>query len=97
MCQQLQALTAFMCMHACTTDVGADAAEAILKLYPTPLSLFQAYEEKMLQARARGENVVGAANAMLQGTPLNPQRKLGPMASQKVFSCLFANGWDPSG
>ena len=71
--------------------VGADLAEAILRVYPTPLSLHTAYEAGMRGAPAG--QVVTAAQRLLEGIRVSPARKIGAQQSAKVFDTLFAAGW----
>lgn len=75
----------------CAAGVGADLAEAILRTYPTPLSLRTAYEAAMKGA-APGQ-AISAAQRLLEGICVSPARKIGAQQSAKVFDSLFAAGW----
>lgn len=75
----------------CSAGVGADLAEAILGVYPTPLSLKTAYEAAMKGA-PQGQAVT-AAQRLLEGIRVSPARKIGAQQSGRVFDTLFAAGW----
>ena len=71
--------------------VGAELAEAILRAYPTPLALRQAYEAAMRSA-APGR-AVREVQGLLAGLHVNPARRVSAAQSAKVFDSLFAAGW----
>ena len=71
--------------------VGADLAEAILRVYSTPLSLKLAYEAAMRGAPPG--QAVTAAQRLLEGIRVSPARKIGAQTSGRVFDTLFAAGW----
>lgn len=71
--------------------MGAELAEAILRAYPTPLALRQAYEAAMRGA-APG-CAVRDAQGLLAGLVVNPARRVSTGQSAKVFDSLFAAGW----
>ncbi|KAK9812501.1 hypothetical protein WJX73_004560 [Symbiochloris irregularis] len=75
--------------------VGADVSEAILRVYPTPVSLWRAYRDRMLQAQAQSKSVVAEATALLVGIPVGPGRTIGNRQASNVFTSMFANGWMP--
>lgn len=62
--------------------IGAELAEAILKEYPTPHALREAY----LKAGSRP-----AARALLAGIKVGELRTVGPVAAGNVFDLLFGN------
>ncbi len=66
-------------------------AETILQAYPTPLSLWKAYESAMKNA-APGA-AVSDAEQFLAGLRVSPARKISVNQSAKVFNSLFAAGW----
>ena len=68
-------------------------AEAILRVYPTPVSLFRAYEATWRQAVARGGDAAAECSALLFQLPVGPGRSIQKQQAQKVFTCLFANAW----
>ncbi|KAK9828498.1 hypothetical protein WJX72_000382 [[Myrmecia] bisecta] len=80
-------------MLTAVPGVGPDMAEAVLRKYPTPRSLFEAYRSTMLAARARNLDVTAAANKLLLGTEISKGRAFSINQSTKVFSTLFANAW----
>ena len=49
----------------CRAGVGSEAAEAILQAFPTPLSLFQAYQGAARRARAHGLRASAVATQVL--------------------------------
>ncbi|BDA43201.1 probable crossover junction endonuclease MUS81 [Coccomyxa sp. Obi] len=71
--------------------VGAELAEAILRVYPTPLLLRNAYEDAMKQAPPGA--AVQRAQGLLAGLIVSPARKISMNQSAKVFDSLFAAGW----
>lgn len=73
------------------SGVGAELAEAILRVYPTPLQLRTAYERAM-RAAAPGASVQ-QAQSLLAGIKVSPSRKISVNQSAKVFDSLFAAGW----
>ena len=81
--------------HVHCAAVGADVAEAILQVYPTPLSLFRAYEAAISQAQARGGSPLEEASELLLNIHVGPGPAIGPVRSRKVFTTLFANAWLP--
>jgi hypothetical protein len=66
-------------------------AETILQAYPTPLSLWKAYDAAMKNA-APGAAVLDAQR-LLTGLQVSPARKISSSLSTKVFDSLFAAGW----
>lgn len=74
--------------------MGAEAAEAILKVFPTPKSLLQAYEGTWQNALGNGGNAAAAAEKLLQQLPMGPGRTIGIRKSQNMFKNLFANAWE---
>lgn len=77
------------CVHC--EGVGAELAEAILRVYPTPLLLRNAYEDAMKQAPSGA--AVQRAQGLLAGLIVSPARKISVNQSAKVFDSLFAAGW----
>lgn len=75
-----------------SAGVGADVAETILQAYPTPLSLWKAFEAAMKNA-APG-SALGDARRVLTGLVVSPARKISVNQSAKVFDSLFAAGWN---
>jgi hypothetical protein len=66
------------------------AIDAILRVYPTPLSLFRAYEDAAARAQAEGRDPVAAAQAVLQGIHISPGRGITLRQSALVHGQLFA-------
>lgn len=75
--------------------VGQDAAEAILRQYPTPISLWRAYQSIMAAAISGGTDATAQAQQMLRDIPTSALRKIGPSTSKKVFECLFSDQCNP--
>ncbi|KAK9831459.1 hypothetical protein WJX81_007468 [Elliptochloris bilobata] len=73
--------------------VGSELAEAVLRAYPTPLSLWRAYAAAQSAASAAGQPAGPAAAAVLAGLPVSAHRKVSPAQAAKVFGGLFACGW----
>ena len=73
---------------AVVAGISSETCETILQAYPTPISLWRAYEAVIRDATGRGQNTVAAANKLLTCLP-----RIGPDTSRLVFSSLFANGW----
>ena len=78
-------------MTSVGAGVGSELAEAILRAFPTPLSLRQAYEAAMKGAPP-GRAVL-CAQKLLIGLQVNNARRISPNQSAKVFDSLFAAGW----
>ena len=73
--------------------MGCELAEAVLRAYPTPLSLWHAYAAALASASAAGQAPAPAAAGVLAGLPVSARRKISPAQAAKVFSGLFAGGW----
>jgi hypothetical protein len=75
--------------------IGVEAVHAVVAAYPTPISLFRAYEACMRQALASPNgNATAAAQGMLTTLQLGSGRQLGPHKARVVYEKLFMNGWD---
>jgi len=61
----------------------------ILQEYPTPISLWRAYQACIRGALAGGGDAVAAGNSMLTRLP-----GIGPETSRSVYTHLMANGWE---
>jgi hypothetical protein len=71
---------------------------AIVATYPTPISLFRAYEATIttaLNAPApqAGIGATAAARGLLAGLQQGSGQRLGASKAAAVFDALFANGW----
>ena len=73
--------------------MGPELAEAVLRAHPTPLSLWQAYAAALAVASAAGRPAAPAAAGVLAGLLVSAHRKISPAQAAKVFSGLFASGW----
>ena len=75
--------------------IGVEAVQAVVAAYPTPISLFRAYQSCMRAALAApGGNATAAAQGMLTGLQLGSGRSLGLHKARVVYEKLFMNGWD---
>lgn len=80
------------------TGLGQVAVTAIAAEYPTPISLFKAYEAAARAAMAAGRNVDAAARGLLAGLTASDGagggvRMVGTQKSARVYDHLFSNGW----
>lgn len=72
--------------------------EGIASRYPTPISLYRAYQGAMEGAAGGGRNVHAAARELLAGLRVRSEegapggRSLGAVAAARVYDHLFANG-----
>eukprot|EP00892_Ulva_mutabilis_P010853 jgi/Ulvmu1/813/UM010_0187.1 len=73
--------------------VGGETAEAIVRQYPTPISLFRAYDECKAEAEVKGQNAEAACVRLLAVLPVTLTRKIGPSAAGSVYRNLFQLGW----
>eukprot|EP00775_Hariotina_reticulata_P012004 gene12004-12148_t len=79
------------------SGIGVEAVLAIVSIYPTPISLFWAYEATIQAALAAGHNATGAAQALLCDVCQASGQRVGPAKSKHVYDKLFANGWNVTG
>lgn len=74
--------------------VGNLLSDAILRAYPTPISLWSAYRAAIIAAMQRNGDAVAAANGMLVGLTVSQGiRKVTARESALVYRSLFSNGW----
>lgn len=69
--------------------IGPMVIDAILQLYPTPLSLHRAFQKAMDDAVGIGRDPADAAYAVLRGVPTTPGRTITHRQSSLVFHALF--------
>lgn len=69
--------------------VGPETAAALVKLYPTPAALFEAYTACAVAARATGGDVDAACVQLLTAVPVTLARKVGAKAARSIYSNLF--------
>lgn len=80
-------------LHA---GIGEEAVCAVVAAYPTPISLYRAYEATIQAAMARGPSghAVAAARGLLADLAQGSGQRLGPAKAAVVYERLFANGWN---
>jgi hypothetical protein len=78
----------WLCILCELPGFGTVSAQKVLSAFPTPRSLYDAYESAMRAARAGGRDAVAAARGVLRGAA-----GLSAARSQQVYDDLFANGW----
>jgi hypothetical protein len=84
-------------MHA---GIGEEAVCAVVAAYPTPISLYRAYEATIRAAMAQGpggQHAVAAARGLLADLAQGSGQRLGPAKAAVVYDRLFANGWNLAG
>lgn len=81
------------CVHA---GIGEEAVCAVVAAYPTPISLYRAYEATIQAAMAQGPggHAVAAARGLLADLAQGSGQRLGPAKAAVVYDRLFANGWN---
>lgn len=78
------------CRAACScAGVGAETADAILKKYPTPASLFKALRGTHASAARQGTAGDAACIAVLACIPVSLSRKAGNAAARAVYDVLY--------
>jgi hypothetical protein len=77
--------------------IGEEAVNAIVGVYPTPISLYRAYAAALKDALACGRNAPAAARALLADVAQGSGQRLGPSKAAAVYDKLFANGWNLAG
>jgi hypothetical protein len=74
--------------------IGEEAVTAIVAAYPTPISLYRAYEASIKAALRSNGNAVAAARGLLVDLVQGSGQRLGPSKAAVVYDKLFANGWN---
>lgn len=72
--------------------VGAETADAIVKTYPTPASLFKALRETKATAARQGRAADIACTELIARMPVTLSRKVGNCAGREIYDVLFAIG-----
>lgn len=79
------------CVYA---GIGEEAVNAIVAAYPTPISLYRAYELTIKDSIAANRNATAAAKSMLANLTQSSGQRVGPSKAAVVYDKLFANGWN---
>eukprot|EP00884_Botryococcus_braunii_P016429 jgi/Botrbrau1/346/Bobra.110_2s0005.1 len=79
-------------MLTAVDGVGPMVIDAILRDFPTPLSLYRTYQEAMSEAARIGRDPFEAACAVLRGVHTTPGRCITLRQSSLVFNALFRPG-----
>lgn len=78
----------WLCILCELQGFGPTSAQNVIRVFPTPRLLFDAYEAAMRAAKAAGRDAVAAARGVLRA-----RAGLSATRSQQVFDELYANGW----
>ncbi len=73
--------------------LGTPGVNAIVRQYPTPIALFEAYKGVMISAHSNGRDAVIAATSMLAGMRFSSVRCMSASMSACIYNTLFAYGW----
>lgn len=71
---------------------GHGTAQRVVRAFPTPRALFDAFEAAIRAARAGGRDAVAAARAVLR-----EQAGLSAAKAAQAYDDLYANGWHVAG
>jgi hypothetical protein len=78
----------WLCMLCELPGFGGVSAQKVIAAFPTPRSLFEAYEAAMCAARTAGASAVAAARGLLK-----ERAGISATRAAQVYDELFSNGW----